>query len=290
MKVLKILGITVLVLVVGFMLIGVFTPDGNHPSREASAAAPTPTQATADPSTTTPTQLARPPDQCLEGICIGAAPGELLKLKLKWLEWDAVSDNQLNDIQKQLLDQEDAFLLEKCAPRQAATWGGKAEKVCKMLSHGDRSFKPAQFRPIQTLEVLRFFDGDAPSTCSAFKEPFEISGHVGTLEHSTQVKLRFDNSGKLRVYGIGKTFKSDGEAMSKTLIEKLNAKHPYLAPRANPIPGEDAEFEGSAPWGGLIQMRIFRDGRPSITMTGNEAEFNATQQPVCNVAKVISVQ
>ncbi|MEO7173630.1 hypothetical protein [Flavobacterium sp.] len=292
MKIFKILGVTVLVLVVGFVLIGVFAPDADRGSGEESAAASVPASteaatnaSSAQSNAAVPTRL---PDQCLDGICIGALPGELLKLQ--WLKKEVVTDSQLNDMQKQLLDQDEEYGLEKCVPRQSTTWNGKAQSACKMLVRSDGSFKSAQYRAYQTVETLRFFDGNVPSTCAAFKEPFEITGYVGVLEHNTQVKLRFDSAGKLRVYRIFKGFDSDSDAMSKTLVEKLHEKHPYLAPLKGIGPTSDPEFEGIAPWGGLIHMRVLKDGHPSIDMTGNPADFQADQQAACNVAKPVSVQ
>ncbi|WP_394789624.1 hypothetical protein [Rhodoferax sp.] len=291
MKVFKILGITVLVLAAGFVLIGVFAPDGDKRAGDTSMPAPTPISAPA--GIASPVALAvlvpaRSPDQCLDGICIGATPGELLKLQ--WMENEVVGDSQLNDTQKQLLDQDEQSVLERCVPRQTATWGSQAQSVCKMLARGDRNFKSAEYRPYQTVKVLQFFDGNVPSTCSAFKEPFEVTGYVGVREHNTQVKLRFDSAGKLRVYSIYKGFDSDGEATSKALVEKLNIKHPYLAALPKLNPSADTEFEGTASWGGPVRMRVFRDGHPSISMAGSKANFQADQQASCNVVKPVSVQ
>ena len=275
MKILKWLAVSVLLIFGVLVVIGLVLPDQDE-QREK-------TVAKVD-SKKVPT---RPADQCLDSLCISAGAAELLGVA--WREKPTVSNSELSDSQRNLLDTEESALLELCQTKQAAHWGSKAESVCKVLVRGASNFIPYDYRPLQVKKVLTFFAENDRSVCEFGKEPLKIVGHIQTDSGLTKAEFRFDKAGQLRVFAINKPYADQTAETNDAITAKLLAKHSYLIEAPNSRVAERI-WQGQAAWGGLVKMTQLLGAAPMIELTANQDDFSSTQQSPCQQAKSISVQ
>ncbi len=288
MRLIKIGGLIAIVLVALLVVIGMFAPDpkkqGGEVSTDTKAAiGQTATQAKAV-SVKVPE---RPADQCLDGVCIGAEPSELIALK--WAEKKNNAGNSgLNGAQLEMVEAEEKRVESECVKRQAVTWGNKSGDLCRALLGGDTQFWPviAKIEPLQLSAVLRFFGTEAQPVCQYAKDPYRFYGDIDTDSGKTRVELRFGTDGKLRVQKIEKKYVPDNEATATAIVIKLNEKHPYL--KSDGKDGVGQYFVGDATWGGTVKLIV--NNTPTITLLGAKTDFDATQIPACNTAKPVNVQ
>lgn len=228
-----------------------------------------------------------PADSCITGVCIGASPAELLKLG--WREYPTVSDRDLSNQQRELLDLAEADLMKTCVVRQKLTWGNAADEVCRVLARSSRSSILGQYRSLQTAEVLKFFAGPAKPVCQLGKDPFTVTGHLDTDSERMEVELRFDATGSLKVYSIKKSFHGQNAETNAVILQKLKDKHPYLVVTTDRY--TVGEFwAGDAPWGGNVRLSTLQSGGPMIQMKGNEAAFDGHAVAVCQQVSPVNVQ
>lgn len=275
--------------------IGHFFPEDANDEANFSRNEPDPSEAisaakhpTSVPAETAPTPVVNHPvDSCIGGVCIGATPVELLKLA--WREYPTVSDRDLNNQQRELLDEEESVLKQNCMIRQKLTWGADAEDLCRVLARGTRVSVLGQYRPIQTVEVLKFFAGATKPVCQFGKEPMTVVGHLDADSERTKVELRFDATGNLRVYAIDKSFHDQNAETNALILQKLKDKHPYLVVTTERY--TVGEFwAGDAPWGGTVRLSTLQSGGPTIRMKGNEAAFDGHAVAACQQANPVNVQ
>ena len=275
--------------------IGHFFPDDANDEANFSRNEPDPSEAisaakhpTSVPAETAPTPVVNHPvDSCIGGVCIGSTPAKLLKLG--WREHQAVSDRELNNQQRELLDQEESVLKQKCIIRQKLTWGEDAEDLCRVLARGTRVSVLGQYRPIQTVEVLKFFAGVAKPVCQFGKEPMTVVGHLDTDSERMKVELRFDATGSLKVYAIEKSFHGQNAETNAVILQKLKDKHPYLVVTTERY--TVGEFwAGDAPWGGTVRLSTLQSGGPMIQMKGNDATFDGHAVTACQQVSPVNVQ
>lgn len=275
--------------------IGHFFPDDANDEANFSRNEPDPSEAisaakhpTSVPAETAPTPVVNHPvDSCIGGVCIGATPAELLKLG--WREYPTVSDRDLTNQQRDLLNLAEAALLKTCVVRQKLTWGNAAEEVCRVLARSSRASILGQYRPIQTVEVLKFFAGAAKPVCQLDKDPFNVTGHLDTDSERMKVELRFDATGSLKVYAIEKSFHGQNAETNAVILQKLKDKHPYLVVTTERY--TVGEFwVGDAPWGGTVRLSTLQSGGPMIQMKGNDATFDGHAVTACQQVSPVNVQ
>jgi hypothetical protein len=296
MKILKKIGLAVVLLVGIIVGLAMFLPntkvdegrkvatENNVPSsatQTAEATAPVVAQTVPEKAAAKPA-IQRAPDECIDGICIGAHPSELPALK--WVQWPKDDLAGLAEMQKDLLAMEEKNTLENCVRRQDA-WGNKADKLCKTLAYSSNDFAFKSYKPLQTADTIAFFSSDQPHVCPFTKEPFYVSGYTDTPSGRNLVRMRLDSQGVMRVYSITKEFKTDNAATSTALVEKLKEKHPYLSPEAD----RAKTLVGATQAGTKIELNIHNND-PIVTMNASEALFDATKIAACNAAKAVSVQ
>ncbi len=288
MRFIKIGGLIVIALVALLVVIGIFAPDPKKQGGETS----TDTKAAIGQAATQVKAVSvkvpeRPADQCLDGVCVGAEPSELVALK--WIEKKNHAGNSgLNGAQLEMVEAEEKRVESECAKRQAVTWGSKSGDLCRVLLGGDTQFWPviAKIEPMQLSAVLRFFGAEAQPVCQYAKDPYRFYGDIETDSGKTRVELRFGTDGKLRVQKIEKKYASDNEATATAIVAKLNEKHPYLKPDGKDGVGQ--YFVGDAAWGGTVKLIV--NNTPTITMLGSKTDFDPTQVAACNAAKSVTVQ
>jgi hypothetical protein len=286
MKIIKWFGISVLALLAVFIAIGIFAPDPKKESATTSASGNQPSASQSKPVDVKPV-VARPADQCLDNVCIGAAASELLNIA--WAEKVGTSNSDLSESQIAMLDSEEKVITERCAASQINPGSGDAVKICKMLARGSDMPPLSTFRPLQTKKVLDFFADLNPTVCQIIKEPLTMRGNFDTGSGRTDVELRFDASGKLRVYDIFKTYKSGNSETNTAIGTKLIEKHPYLAEVANNR-GSKKERIGDAPWGGMVTLTEWSDSAPTIKMTAKSSDFDSSQLAACNQVANVNVK
>jgi hypothetical protein len=230
------------------------------------------------------------PDQCLDGVCIGATPGELAGLE--WAKKEVISDSQLNESQRNLLDAHERAATDNCVSRNEAAWGSKAKAMCKVLALGASNSRAHEYRPIQVSKVLGYFADQSTPVCeySHDKTPISVFGSIETPSGLLNVHYRFDENGILRVQQIFKGFNDENAETNDTLMAKLQEKHPYVTnPKAFDGSGRKGFF-GEAAWGGEVRIERKEGKAPFIWLTAKPQDFDSSQLAACKQVKAVSVQ
>lgn len=288
MRFIKIGGLIAIALVALLVVVGMFVQD---PKKQGGGVTTDTKTATGQVSTQAKAGnlkvAERPADQCLDGVCIGAEPSELVALK--WADKKNHAGNSgLNGAQLEMVEAEEKRVESECVKRQTITWGGKSGELCRVLLGGDTQFWPviAKIEPLQLSAVLRFFGSESQVVCQYAKDPYRFYGDIETDSGKTRVELRFGTDGKLRVQKIEKKYTPDNEATATAIITKLNEKHPYL--KADGKDGVGQYFAGDAAWGGTVKLTV--NTTPTITLLGAKSDFDPTHIAACNAAKSVNVQ
>jgi hypothetical protein len=286
-----IVGISGALLAIGLLMPGKPTTgqqaqEGGSSPASSAAAQPVPIAVTAPKPS-----YSYPPDQCLDGVCIGMSAGELAGKT--WRKKDVVGEADVNSQQRELLETEQKAVADLCVTRQTA-WGKKAQEMCSLLSLSISNPRSYGYRTPQVSTVLEFFADQNMPVCEFYdKERAYVLGHLPTDTGLTAVKFQFDANGMLRVFEISKAYEDQNAETNTAIADKLKQKHPYVTEPSldafeKPIPRGDTK--GKAPWGGTVRFLEKEGKAPIIWMTAQLADFEQSNLAACKQAKPVSVQ
>lgn len=286
MKFIKWTGITVAVLLAAFIAIGVLAPE---PVKETAATvkSSSPLSTAQSKQANLKPEVVRPADQCLDNVCIGAYASELLNVA--WAEKVGTSNSDLSEGLIATFDNQEKFIIDRCAASQVNSSADDALKICKVIARGAYLPPSSTIRPLQTKKTLEFFAALNTAVCEIIKEPLTVRGNFDIGTGRTDVQLRFDANGKLRVYEISKGFKNGTSETNSAIGTKLIEKHPYLAEVADNR-GREKMRIGEAIWGGTVTLTEWPDTAPTIKMTARSSDFDSSQLAACNKPADISVK
>jgi hypothetical protein len=284
-----VVGVSALLLVIGLTA----TKEEKSASPGAKVSAAVGNAETASPIASSKPPAPKPsyaPDQCLDGVCIGATPGELAGLE--WAKKEVISDSQLNESERNLLDAHERAVTDNCVSRNEAAWGNKAKAMCKVLALGASNSRAYEYRPIQVSKVLGYFADQSTPVCeySHDKTPISVFGSIETPSGRLNVHFRFDANGILRVQQIFKGFNDENAETNAAIEAKLAEKHPYVTNPTFPDNRGLTDKSGEAPWGGVVRVEKKAGKAPLITMTAKAEHFDSSQLAACKQVKAVSVQ
>jgi hypothetical protein len=286
-----IVGILGVLLAIGLLMPDKPAADQQTPVSSASPPLNAATQPAPIAVTTPKTSYSYPPDQCLDGVCIGMLAGELAGKA--WRKKDVVGEGDVSGQQRELLETEQKAVADLCVTRQTA-WGKKAQEMCSLLSRSISNPRSYGYRTPQVSAVLEYFADQNIPVCEFYdKERAYVLGHLPTETGLTAVKFQFDANGMLRVFEISKAYEDQNAETNTAIADKLKQKHPYVTEPSldafeKPIPRGDTK--GKAPWGGTVRFLEKEGKAPIIWMTAKLADFEQSNLAVCKQAKPVSVQ